>query len=64
MVSLPVIDVTDFRYMKIAGNDEQDMSKAMETRALGGIELLNESLRDRIENNISLEICRYKAVTI
>jgi hypothetical protein len=61
--SSPVIKVTDFVSMNIAGNNQQDVSKAMEQRALGRIELSNESLRDWLKNKISVEICRYNAVT-
>jgi hypothetical protein len=61
--SSPVIDVAGFRSMKIVGNCHQGLSKTMKPRVLRRIGVSNEYLKERINNNLCLEICRYNAVT-
>jgi len=63
MGSSPVIDVTGFGSMKIVGNCQQGLSKAMKPRVLRRKGVSNEYLKERIFNNLCLEICRYNAVT-
>jgi len=63
MGSSRLIDVTGFGSMKIVGNCQHGLSKTMKPRVLRRIGLSNEYLKERIYNNLCLEICRYNAVT-
>jgi hypothetical protein len=63
MGSSPVNDVTGFGFMKIVGNCQQGLSKAMKPRVLRRKGVSNEYLKERKNNNLCLEICRYNAVT-